>query len=423
MTPIPLNLPVRPSDAASLASFVFQQMEGHALNDEARARIGARLGPLGLTTIRPYIGSLVRDPVHQVFYLAVDGLTEQPPIPLLLHLATVSAPASSLFPKALLLGRMRPDGGREVVVNAVPFGPGDAANIRTVAETLDRAFLPRPQGVQPAIVAAGGASPETSLPQAFEAFRQIFRNTGANWAAIAAPYETALWAAIRAGWREGYALETGRIVVDRATGLEDAKATVRASTGCTRFVVDTSRLVGMEGSDRFQDLYPDEERSWLFAQFARPMEIDDSTYQFSEGEIVELALKFDRSLKSAEELCDFARQTRAASKLGRGFEFEPSFLAAETPIAPRELIFYLQWLKGRGRAAYSVSPGVDPIAVARMAPIARYFNATLSVQLDGATPLEAIDAVAAAAAGRIICRLTGEYDAASITALARRLRA
>ncbi len=421
MIPIPLNLPVRPSEAASLADFVFQQMEGRALNDEARARIGARLGSLGLTTIRPYIGSLVRDTVHQVFYVAVDGLAEQPPVPLLLHLASASAPASALFPKALLLGRMRPDGGREVVVNAIPFGPANSENIRVVAETLDRAFLPRPQGTQPAIVAGGGTAPEISLPEAFEAFRQILRNTGTNWAGVAAPYETALWAAIRAGWREGFALETERIVVEG--DLDGVKAAIRARAGCTRFVVDTSRLAGRERAGRFEEMYPDEERSWLFGAFARPIEIGDDVYAFAEGEIVELARKLDRSLKAAEELYDFVRQTRAASGLGRAFEFELSFAAAEAPIAPRELVFCLQWLKSRGRAVYSVSPSLDPMAVAGMAAIARYFNATPSVELGRDTAPETVEAVAAAAPGRVICRLTGAYEAASIAGLAARLRA
>lgn len=421
MTPIPLNLPVRPSEAASLAGFVFQQMEGRALNDEARARIGARLGSLELTTIRPYIGSLVRDTVHQVFYLAVDGLAEQPPVPLLLHLASVSAPASALFPKALLLGRMRPDGGREVVVNAIPFGPANAGNVRVLAETLDRAFLPRPQGTQPAIVAGGGTAPESSLPEAFEAFRQILRNTGTNWAGIAAPYETALWAAIRAGWREGYALETERIVVEG--DVDGAKAAIRERTGCTRFIVDTSRLAGGEAAGRFEEVYPDEERSWLFGAFARPIEIGDDVYAFAESEIVELALKFDRSLKAAEELYDFVRQTRAASGLGRAFEFELSFTAADASLAPRDLVYCLQWLKSRGRAVYSVSPSRDPLAVAGVAAIARYFNATPSVELDRDPPPEAIEAIAAATPGRVICRLKGAYDAVSIAALAARLRA
>jgi hypothetical protein len=421
LTPIPLSLPVRPSEAATLAGLVFQQMEGRTLNDEARARIGARLGPLGLTTIRPYIGSLVRDTVHQVFYLAVDGAAEQPPVPLLLHLASASAPASALFPKALLLGRMRPDGGREVVVNAIPFGPANSENIRVVAETLDRTFLPRPQGTQPAIVAGGGTAPESSLPEAFEAFRQILRNTGTNWAGIAAPYETALWAAIRAGWREGFALETERMVVEG--DVESAKAAIRERAGCTRFIVDTSRMAGGESLGSFEELYPDEERSWLFGAFARPIEIGDDVYAFAENEIAGLALKFDRSLKAAEELYDFVRQTRAASGLGRAFEFELSFVAAGAPVAPRELVFCLQWLKSRGRPAYSVSPSQDPLAVAGVAAIARFFNATPSVELGRDTAPETVEAVAAATPGRVICRLTGAYDAASIAALAARLRA
>ena len=233
MTLAPLELPLRAGEAALVADMVLGHLEKRTL--------GARLAGLGWESVRPYIGSLVRDSVHQnSYYMAVDGLAGPSPVPLLLHMTSASAPSSALFPKALLVGRVRPAGGREVVVNAIPFGRDNAANIRAFAERLDRAFLPRPQGAMPGVTVETRHA-EATLPMAFEAFRQILKTTGANWASLSAPYEAGVWAAIRAGWREGYSAVASRIAVTGEDDLESAKEAIRQSAGYTRFVVDASR--------------------------------------------------------------------------------------------------------------------------------------------------------------------------------------
>lgn len=229
MTAIPLELPVKASEAASLADLLFQQLEGRPLTDDQRSRMVARAGSLELSSIRPYWGSLQHDPIHSTtYYLAVDGaaVSDPAPRPLLLRMALASAPSSALFPKAVLIGRMRPGAGREVVVNAVPFSPEDIAAIRTFTEKVDPAFLPRAQGVQAALTFVP-ANPAHDLPAAFEIFQDLHKSTGMNAAAFEAPLDTCLWAAVRAGWRHGYAV-TAR-AADAPAALE--------RIGCSRFAV------------------------------------------------------------------------------------------------------------------------------------------------------------------------------------------
>jgi hypothetical protein len=200
MNSIPLVLPLRANEAAALADLIYQQLEGQPLTTDLRNRFAGRLPQLAIETFTPYPGSLARDPIHpSTYYIAID--TES--APMLLRIALASSPASGLFPGAMLIGRMRPGGGREIVINAVPFNFADHENVRTFAEQVDRAFLPRPQGPQSAIVVEGH-----DFAAAFRAFRAILKTTGLNLAAIAGDFDVALWSAIRAGWREGWNAQT-----------------------------------------------------------------------------------------------------------------------------------------------------------------------------------------------------------------------
>jgi hypothetical protein len=194
MSIIPLVLPLKASEAAALADLVYQQLEGNLLTADLRNRFAARLPPLGLETFTPFPGSLARDPIHHsTYYIAIDTIPDA--TPLLLHIALASSPASELFPSTTLIGRLRPGGGREIVINAVPFHYSDRDHVRTFANAVDPSFLPRPQGPQSAIV--------TETP-AFQAFRAILESTGVNLAAISENFDLALWSAIRSGWREGW---------------------------------------------------------------------------------------------------------------------------------------------------------------------------------------------------------------------------
>ena len=203
MSMIPLVLPLRANEAAALADLVYSQLEGQPLTTDLRNRFAGRLPQLAIETFTPYPGSLARDPIHpSTYYIAIDTCVTES-APLLLRIALASSPASGLFPGAMLIGRMRPGGGREIVINAIPFNSSDHENVRTFVEQVDRAFLPRPQGPQSAIVVEG-----PDFAAAFRAFRAILKTTGLNLAAIAGDFDAALWSAIRAGWREGWNAQT-----------------------------------------------------------------------------------------------------------------------------------------------------------------------------------------------------------------------
>ncbi|MCX6630495.1 MAG: hypothetical protein NTW28_23005, partial [Candidatus Solibacter sp.] len=96
MTPVPLELPLRPAEAADLANLIFDHAEGKPLSGDVRNRLAARAAVLKLQTITPFPGSLERDPVHlSVYYLAVDGTAmDGARVPLLLHMARAAAPTS-----------------------------------------------------------------------------------------------------------------------------------------------------------------------------------------------------------------------------------------------------------------------------------------------------------------------------------------
>src|SRR5579872_2339845 len=132
MTPVPFDLPVRPSEAGALAGLIFEHAEGKTLNEDMRGRIAGRAAKMVFENLTPYIGSLEKDPVHpSSYYVAVDAAT-----PLLLHMALAAAPTGSIYPKSLLIGRMRNARGKEIVINAVPFASTDHDNIRRYAEQV-----------------------------------------------------------------------------------------------------------------------------------------------------------------------------------------------------------------------------------------------------------------------------------------------
>jgi len=504
VTQIPIELPVKASEAAAIAEFIFQITDGKPLNDELRQRLQARAAALPTDTIRPYWGSLAQDPVHAMsYYLAVDSSKDGTARGYLLRMALASAPSSALFPQAILIGRMRPGATREVVVNAIPFSSYDSAAIRTFATEVDRGFLPRPQGAAPAI-AVGNRHPEISLPAAFEAFRQIHRSSGVNMAStvqlsatremttaeaiaqrdgetptaaghtrVSIPhlYEAGLWAAIRAGWREGYNAEADHFIVTGDTpeairrSVEFTKECVHLAAGYTKFTTDTSRLFELradtrhpnawsdaEVESRFDQLFVGDEREWILDEFSRKFDIPSASYQFDAGAIRRLAVKFGESLKLNEELFDFIRREKASSGLGRTFDFEPSIDEAETLTTPEELLFYMHWLKARGRPAQLVPPNLgfkkrqaypetaeylkeyvwhkmwpelvprvetgfggkplDEFAarVRMLANVSRYFNATLSIHSGSGKQAAALNLIGQACGGRVNYKISGELQ-------------
>jgi len=220
-----MDLPVRPDEAAELASVIFDAAERKPLTDEVRTRIAARAAGLRLETIKAYFGALNRDPVHHsTYYLAVDGRNGGHH---LLHIAPATAPTSSIFHRPILIGRMR-----QFVINAIPFAAADRDAIDKFAGQIDKAFLPRPHGSQPAIVAPASA-------EAFDAFRAILKETGRNAASVRGDYHQALWTAIRTGWRHGYSA-----VVELPA--DSTREAVRDASAFSTFVVRGGGLEGVE---------------------------------------------------------------------------------------------------------------------------------------------------------------------------------
>jgi len=196
MTPSLFDLPVRTGEAADLANLILEQAADKVLTDDIRQRIATRSKMLTLPNTVPYFGSLERDPIHHsALYLAIDGLERQP---LLLRIAPASTPSSGLFPKAILIGRVRGPKGTELVLNAIPFGREDHHAIRQFAAEVNPAFEPRPAGNRSALIV------KTNEPEAaFEAFRTVLKQRNLNLAGIDDSV-SGTWAAIRTGWREGW---------------------------------------------------------------------------------------------------------------------------------------------------------------------------------------------------------------------------
>ena len=188
---------MRIGDAGKIATVLYEHGK-RPLTDDLRNRLGVRASALGLETIKPYFGSLEKDPIHpEVFYLCVDGIDN---VPLLMRFAPSFSPSSGLFPKAILIGRLRV-GSQETVINALPFGPTDAERIRTFAWEVSTVFIPKVQGSKSTISAP-------VAPGVFGHFRAIAKPLSLNVAAVRGDFDTILWEAIRSGWREGYSAES-----------------------------------------------------------------------------------------------------------------------------------------------------------------------------------------------------------------------
>jgi len=508
---IPLELPLSAREAAALAELVFEHVRGRELSEELRSRLAARIAAMRLSSMEVYTGSLAQDPIHSsAYYLAVDGLSGGTPTPLLLRIAEGATPGSGLFPRSQLIVRQRAASGLELVVSAIAFSSRDYQAVRTFVEQLDDAFLPRPQGARAAI-AAGNRHPEISLPAVFEAYRVILKNYGLNMASTVqlsatremttdealerrdgenptAPGHTrvsirhlwhaGLWAAIRAGWREGYTAEADHIIIAGSTpdeirrSVEAAKEAIRQAAGYTKFTTDTSRVFELRADprhpeawddatvrERFENLFAPDEQRWILSEFSRPFQAGERTYRMSAEQIRRLAVKFGASLKLNEELYDWIRQAKASAGASRAFDFEPSLDEAETLSTPEELLFYMHWLRARGRPAQLVPPNLGfkkrqayPCAmesspatgiglieyaankmwpelvprvagqfggrpleelgarVAELAAVARHFNATLSIHSGSGKQAEVLRQIGRATGGRVNYKISGELQ-------------
>lgn len=389
--------PVAPAEAAELARLILAQAERRKLDADVRARIAARAGALRLERIRPHFGSLARDPVHHSsYYLAVDGDEGSSQ---LLHFAPASAPTSSVFRKPLLVGRSHQPGGAEIVINSIPFGPGDQQNIEKFVSALDAAFLPKP--------GASHSEIRATAPAAFAGFQAIWKTRGKNLAALAldgdvgpaAFYYAGLWGAIRSGWREGYSMGI-TLRVNGANHVDAVRQAIRAAARFTRFAVDVGSITaGKEAA-------PPPETAWPAGAFTRPFDTGETVFEFAPADLARLAARFGPALRVAERLHETVRQARNTAPGSRAFDFEFSLASSRLPTAPAELLFCLEWLKSAGRTVPLAAPAL-PAELARqseplrqLAAVARLYNCTLSIDTRGDERPETLEAIARATAGR-----------------------
>ncbi len=378
-------------------------------------------------------------------------------------------------------------------VYVYPFDSTDYQNISAFAERIDRAFLPRPQRDRPAI-AAGNRHPEISLPAVFTGFEDILRETGTNLASTVqlsatremateeviaqrdggnpvAPghtlvsirhlYHAGLWAAIRAGFRDGYTAEADHFIVsgenqdEIATSVGKVKEAILEAAGFTKFTTDSSRVFDLRADSRhpdpwspaeIEDLLKErlthDEQAWVLEVFSHPFDCGSARYAFEPAEIKRLAVKFADSLKLNEELFDAI----SAAKHGQPFDFEPSLDEAATLTTAKELIFYMHWLKARGRPAQLVPPNLGfkkrqaypetrealeayashklwpelsqeahPIEglknrVRELAEVARFFDGTLSIHSGSGKQAEVLQTIGEATRGRLNYKISGELQ-------------
>jgi len=498
------------SESAAVVAGILHHAKDRPIDAGTREQLAEHLADLGLDTLKPYARSLAKDPAHpSSFYLAADAVADGKATPLLLHVAVDSSPSEKLLAKPARIERLQVD-GKEVLLSFIPFGSHDYDTIRAFAEQLERAFLPRPQRSLPA-VAAGNRHPEISLPAVFDAYRTILNKLHVNMAStvqlsatremttedaleardgenpvatghtrvsIRHLYHTGLWAAIRSGWREGYTAEadhfivSGNSVEEVVQSVDMVKSAIRHAAGYSKFTTDTSRLFELQADSRhpdpwsdsavnekFQHLFSREEQTWLRSEFSKPFDIGGRRYTFSESEIVRLGVKFGQSLKLNEELYDYIVEVKSEAGMGTAFDFEPSIDEAETLTTAKELLFYMHWLKARGRAAQLCPPNLGfkkrqayPVAmatspadgiglldychhkmwpelpgrvekefggkpldelaarVAELANVARSFDTTLSIHSGSGKQAEVLERIGKSTTGRVNYKISGELQ-------------
>jgi len=498
-------------EVAALGKLIFRHCQGRQLDDKLRKQLAAAIARLPFVGLRPCAGSLEQDPAQPLtFYLAADIASPTRNRAVLLEFTGSQTRGESRLLRSLVSEQLCTLNGQRVFLRVFPFESADRENIRTFAEQVNRAYLPRPQRSLPAI-AAGNRHPEICLPAVFGAYRTILEKTAVNVASTSqlsatremtteealarrdgedptAPghtrvsirhlYHAGLWAAIRAGWRHGYTAEADHFIVSGSNpeevsrSVETVKEAIRHAAPYTKFTTDTSRLFELEADlrhpqawsdsaveERFRQLFSEEEQRWIRAEFSVPFDLDGLSYRLAPEEVTRLAVKFGQSLKLNEELYDYIRSVKAQSGQATEFDFEPSLDEAETLTTAKELLFYMRWLKARGRPAQLVPPNLGfkkrqgyPVAIQtteasgmgladycrhkmwselptrvtaeydgsplrelaarvwELAAIARFFDATLSIHSGSGKQAAVLELIGQATGGRVNYKISGELQ-------------
>lgn len=370
MIQVPLTLPIRAAEGAALADLVFQVTGRSPMSEAARHQLSARLTSVNFESFAVKPWSLVADPgAPQTFYVAIDAKD-----PWLLHIASASSPASALFPKPVLVGRMRTPSGMEVVVNAIPFGPGDETAITTYLESLDRSVKPRPQGTQSLFLAAVRNS-----DVAFGQYRAVLRKYGLNVAALEIDNTREVaWGAVRNGWREGY-----------------------SAMGVTRLAAaDLDAVRTARNASSLMDI------NW---DLAGP----GLTSKLTTAEEIRVGL---RALRD-EDIAVQAVTVNLGTKPGEAYPETMEALGAYLESTPwGELAGRVEW-QAKGKPLTELRERVK-----EMQETARQFGALLRVMGDPAHSEGFLEALGAGCAGRLYYRLHPEHPVERIAEMAGLLR-
>jgi hypothetical protein len=510
-----MSFSIQPESLSKIADVLIACPLDAEMRPELRETLAARLGALELADLHLHPASLTQDPDHHArYYLAADTLAEssspgrwQRGVLLALYADGQSTVPS--FPKFDSSLRFEIEASPWTLY-AIPFSPTDYENVAYFAKEIAPEFLPRPQGPQPAI-ACGNRHPEISLPAAFSAFQSILDRTGLNVAStvqlsatremttdaviqardgedpvaightrvsIKHLFHTGLWAAVRAGFRGGYNAEADHFIIsghteeEIQTALRRSEQAIADAAGYTKFTTDTSRMFDLraderhpqpytaeEIEERFASLYSEDQRAWIEEQFRESLQVEDYTYSFSTEDIHRLAVKFGPSIQLNERLYDKIRAAKEAAGFRPDFDFEPSVDEADTLTTPKELIFYMHWLRANGRPATLVPPnlgfkkrqaypesldpteaspvglrqyvehkmwpellprveqefGGDPIAelgarIKELAAVARYFDATLSIHSGSGKQERVLRTIGKETQGRLNYKISGELQ-------------
>jgi len=265
------------------------------------------------------------------------------------------------------------------------------------------------------------------FPAALEAFGALLKRTGKNLAALgggAEAWHAAVWAAIRAGWREGYSLGADIALEPGPGSMESARQAIGRAAACSRFVAAAGAMIESPAAH----LSASAEPGWIRQEFVRRFDLGDASYELSAEESVRLAARFGPALAAAEAAHECIRQTRSALKAGRSFDFELSLEGAGPPTSATDLLFCLHWLKARGHGAQLAAPhpgSAETVAslLAELAPVARHYGCTLSLAWRAEHSAAILSAIGRATAGRISYRFpaAGTEVAASLKDLASHL--
>lgn len=426
MNPIPIDLPVRLSEAAAVGSLVAAELERRPLDDEARSMLDAQAVSMDFASLRPCFPSLQSDAADGALYVAADGLLSQDcATGILLRFAPAGKEFPDGFEGVRPVGRARAGGRRcEMEIHALPFSPRDRTNIRAYNERVGNAFSPRliESG---ATIAVGAWHPEISAPSGFRAVGAARKQKGRPIApsmhlslaeeveteegleardgesplapgmtriSVGQLYDSGVWTAVRSGWREAYVTGAGRVrVVPGSRGawraaIEKTAERLRSATGYSHFGVDLSPLLDEEADarqrqaltpseveDRFEALFDAGERKWLLSEFGSPFSTGLRRLKLDAGQVKRLAVKFGAALRIAEEL----RATILRQRRGAAFDLELEMDAGATLTTPAEVFFCLRWLELREAKARLIAPN---IGFARLTP---YPVAMQSTEVNG----------------------------------------